>query len=69
MNMRNNLIEKFIPVNNFIGFMKMLIKISKNLNSEELHANIITEVMKDYSFSKTLFDKLEDFLNLFFEKQ
>lgn len=68
-NLKYNTINKFITSNNLSEFMKLMIKIAKNSNGDDESTKILLEIMKDYSFSKTIYDKLEDFLNLFFEKQ
>ena len=57
--------DRFLNINDFIKNIK---KINESLHNDQ-EFNVVTEIVKDFSFSNALFNKCEDLLNLFFNTQ
>jgi hypothetical protein len=53
---------------NLNDFMKQLTKIMEEFNDKDKFT-VSMEVIKDFSFSRTLFKKCGDLMNLFFDSQ
>jgi hypothetical protein len=57
------------PVINLNDFIKYLKKISETMDQTTEFVKTSKEIIKDFSYSSTIFNKLEDFLNIFFDNK